>query len=237
MIILAIETSAVAASAAVMKDSKLLSESFVNIGLTHSQTLMTLIDTCLSNAGLGISDVDVFACANGPGSFTGIRIGVSAVKGLAFAQDKPVYGISTLEAMAYSAAVEGYVICPVMDARCRQVYTAQFKAENGELIRLSEDEPLKLDELEEKLRDLGKKVLFLGDGTDVAVNYFADKSIDFTVFPEIYKYQHASAVAIAAFMRYNNGEAPLSGALLLPGYLRLSQAERERNNRTKESMI
>ena len=234
MYILAVETSAVAASAALLKDSALVSESFVNIGLTHSQTLMTLVDTCLSNAGVTVKDVDIFACANGPGSFTGIRIGVSAVKGLAFTDDKPVYGISTLEAMAYSAAVEGYVICPVMDARCHQVYTAQFEAENGKIKRLTADEPLKLEELEERLKAIGKKVLFLGDGTGVALKYFENTDVDFTVFPEIYKYQHAGAVAFAAFVRYNNGEAPLSGAGLLPSYLRLSQAERERNNKKGE---
>lgn len=231
MYILAIDTSAVAASAALLKDGKLISEAFVNIGLTHSQTLMTLIDTCLSNAGLNIKDVDVFACANGPGSFTGIRIGVSAVKGLAFTDNKPVYGISTLEAMAFSAAVEGYIICPVMDARCRQVYTAMFEVADGKLTRLSEDTPLKLDELEKVLEKKHKKVLFLGDGTDVAVKYFNQRGISFSVFPEIYKYQHASGVAFAAQMRYNNGEQPKNGAELLPDYLRLSQAERERKNK------
>lgn len=231
MIILAIETSAVAAGAAVLKDEKLISETFVNIGLTHSQTLMTLVDTCLSNAGLGIKDVDVFACSNGPGSFTGIRIGVSAVKGLAFAENKPVYGISTLEAMAWSAAVEGYVICPVMDARCKQVYTAQFEVKDGKPVRLTEDAPLKLDELESVLLGMGGKVLFLGDGSDVAVKYFENKGIEYSVFPEIYKFQHAGAVAFAARMHYNNGEEPLNGAELLPDYLRLSQAERERNNK------
>ena len=195
MYILAIETSAAAASAALLKDDKLISESFVNIGLTHSQTLMTLVDTCLSNAGINVKDVDVFACANGPGSFTGIRIGVSAVKGLAFTDNKPVYGISTLESMAYSAAVEGYVICPVMDARCKQVYTAQFEVINGELKRLTADAPMKLDELEAALLAMDKKVLFLGDGTDVAVKYFADTNVSFRVYPEIYKFQHAGGVA------------------------------------------
>lgn len=231
MYILAIDTSAVAASAALLKDGKLISEAFVNIGLTHSQTLMTLIDTCLSNAGLNIKDVDVFACANGPGSFTGIRIGVSAVKGLAFTDNKPVYGISTLEAMAFSAAVEGYIICPVMDARCQQVYTAMFEVVDGKLTRLSEDTPLRLEELEKVLEEKHKKVLFLGDGTDVAVKYFVQSGISFSVFPEIYKYQHASGVAFAAQMRYNNGEQPKNGAELLPDYLRLSQAERERKNK------
>lgn len=231
MYILAVDTSAAAASAALIRDGRLISEAFVNIGLTHSQTLMTLVDSCLKNAGVELSETDILACSNGPGSFTGIRIGVSALKGLAFADNKPVYGISTLEAMAVSAAVEGYVICPVMDARCRQVYTAQFEASGGKIKRLAPDEPLKLDELYERLKKYGGRVMFLGDGTDVAVNYFGSTDIEFSVFPEIYKYQHASAVAFAAYMRYNNGEQPVNAAELLPGYLRLSQAERERNNK------
>lgn len=231
MIILAIEASAVSAGAALLRDGKLISESFVNIGLTHSQTLLTLVDTCLSNAGLTVKDVDIFACSNGPGSFTGIRIGVSTVKGLAFADDKPVYGISTLEAMAYSAAVDDCIICPVMDARCKQVYTAQFEMSDGVLTRLTQDAPLKLDELENILAGMCKKILFLGDGTDVAVGYFRDKDIDFRVFPEIYRFQHASGVAFAAWTRYNNGEKPLNGASLMPSYLRLSQAERERKEK------
>lgn len=229
MLILAVESSAVAAGAALLRDGRLISESFVNVGLTHSQTLLTLVDTCLSNAGLTVKDVDIFACADGPGSFTGIRIGVSTVKGLAFAENKPVYGISTLEAMAYSAAVEDCVVCPVMDARCHQVYTAQFETKDGVPVRLTEDVPLKLDELERVLVGMNKKILFLGDGTDVAVDYFRSKEIRFAVFPEIFRYQHASGVAFAAWRRYNNGEKPIDSAVLQPSYLRLSQAERERN--------
>lgn len=231
MYILALESSAVSTGAAIIKDGTVISECFANIGLTHSRTLMTLVDSCLSNAELTLSDIDILACAKGPGSFTGVRIGVSTVKGLAFAENKPVYGISTLEAMAYSASVPGFVICPVMDARCKQVYTAQFEHDGKKLIRLYPDEPLKLDELYDRLKIIGKKVMFIGDGCKVATDYFAEMDIDFCDFPEIYKYQHASAVAFAAYMLYNEGVKPEDSENLLPDYLRLSQAEREKNNK------
>lgn len=230
MYILGIETSAVSAGAAIVKDGKVISESFLNIGLTHSETLMPLIDTCLKNANLTIKDMDAFAVSKGPGSFTGIRIGISAVKGLCFGVKKPVYGISTLEAMARSAAVADYLICPVMDARCMQVYTALFRFENGSLERLTEDAPMKLDELYEKLRAEEKKILFIGDGTDLANQYFSDKTdVKYCVFPEIFKFQHAGGVAIAAYLRYNEGDMGEDAEKMLPSYLRLSQAERERN--------
>ena len=231
MKILALESSAKAASVALCENGVLVSQAYQASGLTHSRTLLPMAEALLRNLDLTLADLDGIAVAKGPGSFTGIRIGVSAVKGLAFTDNKPVYGISTLEAMAFSAAVEGYIICPVMDARCRQVYTAMFEVVDGKLTRVSEDAPLRLEELEKVLEEKHKKVLFLGDGTDVAVKYFSQSGISFSVFPEIYKYQHASGVAFAAQMRYNNGEQPQNGAELLPDYLRLSQAERERKNK------
>lgn len=230
MYILGIETSAVSAGAAIVKDGKLISESFLNIGLTHSETLMPLVDACLKNADLTAGDMDAFAVSKGPGSFTGVRIGISAVKGLCFGVKKPVYGISTLEAMAHSAAVEDYLICPVMDARCMQVYTALFRFQNGELKRITQDAPLKLEELYEKLQAEKEKVLFLGDGAQLANRYFSDKKdVKYCIFPEIFKYQHAGGVAIAAYLRYNKGDMGEEAEKLLPSYLRLSQAERERN--------
>ncbi len=175
MLILGIESSAVSAGAALLKDGKLISESYLNVGLTHSETLLEVIDTCLKNAGLTVNDVDAFAVSRGPGSFTGIRIGVAAVKGLCFGTDKPVYGVSTLEAMAWGAALDAYLICPVMDARCMQVYSALFSCENGKLNRLLPDAPRKLDELYAELKGFSGTVLFIGDGADLAAKYFSDK--------------------------------------------------------------
>ena len=229
MLIFGLESSAVSAGAAIIKDGKLIAETYLNLGLTHSETLMTLIDSCLKNAGLNIGDIDAFAVAQGPGSFTGIRIGISAVKGLVFGSEKPVYGISTLEALACGALLEEHLICPVMDARCNQVYTAAFTYRNGALCRELEDSALKLDAFYEYIKQQNKKVLLLGDGALLTERYLLEKEdIRFTVFPEIFRYQHAAGVAIAAWMRYNNGETGQNGALLLPSYLRLPQAERER---------
>ena len=173
MIILGVETSAVAASAAVLRDGKLVGECYLNAGLTHSQTLMALIDSVLSLSGLTVGDVEAFAVAHGPGSFTGIRIGVSAVKGLSFPRKTPCFGVSTLEGLAYCADEEGCVICPVMDARCRQVYTALFRKQNGAVTRLTEDQPMSLDELAEQLRPYPGKILLIGDGTEVAYAYLS----------------------------------------------------------------
>ncbi len=236
MTILGIDTSAVAASAAVLTDGKIVSECYLNAGLTHSQTLMELIDAALSLAGITAAEVDAFAVAHGPGSFTGVRIGVSAVKGLSFPRNTPCYGVSTLEALAYCADLENCVICPVMDARCRQVYTARFRKENGEIVRLTEDAPLSLEQLSEQLKGYSEPVLLLGDGTDVAYAYLSGRSHSVKRFTEVFRFQHASGVALAAWKRYHKGIPPCGGSELQPVYLRLSQAERElkKKNESKE---
>ena len=227
MIILGVDTSAVAAGAAIVRDGKLISETYINTGLTHSQTMLTLIDSALGMADMSIDDVDAFAVSSGPGSFTGIRIGVSAIKGLCFAKNKPCFAVSTLEALANCADIDGFVICPVMDARCMQVYTALFEKTNGEIKRLAEDAPKTLAELSEELLKIGKKVLLIGDGADISYKFLAEKGLDVRKFSEIFKFQHASGVAITAYRNYNRGEEAVSADNLIPSYLRLSQAERE----------
>ena len=234
MIILGIETSAVSAGAALLVDGKIVSETYINSGLTHSQTLMCLIDTALNNAGIAFSDVNAVAVAAGPGSFTGIRIGVSAVKGLCFSENKPCFPVSTLEALANCAALEEYVICPVMDARCKQVYTAMFEMKEGHVERIKEDMPLSVDDLSNELLRMNRKVLLVGDGTDVTYGTLVANGVDVVKFPEVFKYQRACGVAIAAFKRYNKGETGISADKLVPSYLRLSQAERELKNRSCE---
>lgn len=234
MIILGIDTSAVTASAAVLKDGKIVSECYLDAGLTHSQTLMELIDAVLRLAGVGTEDIDAYAVAHGPGSFTGVRIGVSAVKGLSFPRGTPCYGISTLEALACCADSDDCVICPVMDARCQQVYTAQFKKANGELIRLAPDEPLALEELSDRLAKYSEKIMLIGDGTEITWKYLSPKMDRVVRFSEIYRFQHASGVAIAAWKKYNKQEPFGSGAELQPVYLRLSQAERELKKKNEQ---
>lgn len=234
MIIIGVESSAVSASAAVMKDGVIVSECYLNAGLTHSQTLMTLIDGALHIAGITVKDADAFAVAHGPGSFTGVRIGVSAVKGLCFPYATSCYGVSTLEGMAYCADAEDCIICPVMDARCQQMYTALFRKENGEIRRLTEDEPLQLKEMAERLTAYDEPIVLIGDGTDPAYEYLSQKSNRIRKFSGIYRFQRASGVAIAAWSMYNKGIRPCSGAELQPVYLRPSQAERELKKKNEE---
>ena len=227
MIILGIDTTAVSAGAAVVKDGMLISETYVNTGLTHSQTLMTLIDMVLKLVDLTVDDVDAFAVSAGPGSFTGVRIGVSTIKGLCFAKNKPCFSVSTLEALANSVDLEGYIICPVMDARCMQVYTALFEKQGEDIVRLMDDSPKTLAELQEIISDFDKKIMFVGDGADLSYRFMSEKELNVTKFSEIFKFQHASGVAITAYRNYNRGTEYISADKLLPSYLRLSQAERE----------
>ena len=147
MLILAFETSAKAASAALLEDGKLLGESYQNTGLTHSQTLMVMAENLLHQCGKTVNDVNAVAVAAGPGSFTGVRIGVAAAKGFAWGREVPCYGVSTLEAMALSLGeYQGYV-CPVMDARRSQVYNALFYVNHGSLKRITEDRAIALAQL------------------------------------------------------------------------------------------
>ena len=226
MLILAFESSAKSASVALVKDGKLLSQSSQMSGLTHSRTLLPMAEDMLKNAELTIKNVDAFAVAHGPGSFTGIRIGVSAVKGLAWASDKPCVGVSTLEAMAWHGLAAGGYVCPVMDARRNQVYNAIFKIENGKVVRVTEDRAIALSELKEELLALGEKVFLVGDGTEITARYFDAENIPYTAAPENLLWQSAWGVAMAA------QDKPLGSADdLVPVYLRLSQAERERLER------
>lgn len=235
MLILGVETSAVSAGAALVSDGKLISETYINTGLTHSQTILCLIDSVLENAGVSFDDVDAVAVAAGPGSFTGVRIGVSAVKGLCFTNNKPCFPVSTLEAMANSVEIPGFVICPVMDARCKQVYTAKFIFDGNGIVRLCADKPQTLQELYEELSSGDEKIILIGDGTDITYKYLIEKGLSPVKFSEIYKFQHASGVAITAYRNYNKGIDAVSADDLQPAYLRLSQAERELNKNRSEN--
>ena len=226
MLILAFESSARAASVALVEDGRLISQYSQCSGLTHSRTLLPMAEDMLKNAELSLDKVDLFAVAHGPGSFTGIRIGVSTVKGLAWAADKPCVGVSTLEAMAWHGLAAGGLVCPVMDARRSQVYNALFKVENGKPVRLCEDRPIALSQLAEELRDLNAPAFLIGDGAELAEKYLREQAIPCTVAPENLRWQSAWGVAMAAM-----DKTPGNADALLPVYLRLSQAERERQER------
>lgn len=226
MLIMAFESSAKAASVALVRDGRLISQYSQCSGLTHSRTLLPMAEDMLKNSEIKLSDVDCFAVAQGPGSFTGIRIGVSTVKGLAWAADKPCIGVSTLEAMAWHGVSAGGYVCPVMDARRNQVYNALFKIEEGRPVRLSPDRPIALSELSEEVKKLEAPVLLIGDGAEISRAWFEKEGIACTVAPENLLWQSAWGVAMAA-----QDKEPVSCDELLPVYLRLSQAERERMER------
>ena len=232
MLILAFETSAKACSVAIHDGARLLAESYQNTGLTHSQTLMVMAEDLLKSCGKTAADVTHLAVAAGPGSFTGVRIGVSAAKGFAWGAELPVYGVSTLESMALSlGAMEGHVCC-CMDARRKQVYNALFLAENGALTRISEDRAISLEELKSELQHIDGPIYLVGDGAELTHRTLAEEIPELILPPEHRRQQRASGVALAALEAQNRGENP-DGAALQPNYLRLSQAERERLERMK----
>lgn len=227
MLMLALESSAKAASAALFEDGKLLSLSVQNAGLTHSRTLLPMAEDLFKNMGRALSEIDMIAVAHGPGSFTGLRIGMAEAKGLAWALEKPVTGVSTLEAMAFGGPdMEGTMLCCAMDARRGQVYNALFEIKDGKPSRLTEDRAIAVAELEEELASYGKPWVLLGDGAELCYKTLNRERVKVHLAPEPLRIQSARGVGLAA-MEYE----PRPGAELLPVYLRLSQAERERQAR------
>lgn len=229
MKILAIDSSSKPASAAVSDDTHLLSEVFSNNGFTHSKTLMNAVKDAIDLACISVDDIDLIACVTGPGSFTGIRIGVACAKGIAFPKSIPCIGISTLEAMAYNAAsFDGYV-CAVMDARCSQVYTATFKVHFNIVERITEDRAISIDSLIDDLDSLDGTVYLLGDGAHLIKNKTDNDR--FVLINENLRFQRASGALYAAL----NKKEYIAPDELLPVYLRLPQAERELKNKLKGS--
>ena len=227
MKILAIETSAKSVSAAVVENGVPLASAYQNMGLTHSRTLMPLVDGMLSAAGLRVQDMDLLAAANGPGSFTGLRIGVSALKGLAWALEKPCCGVSTLAAMARNLAhMEGLIIC-AMDARRNQVYNALFLAHDGVLTRQCPDRAIGLAELAEEIKNRPEPKFVVGDGAGLCYNHLLAQDVPCRMAPPQLVMQNAVGVALAAEEMAAAGQVTTARDLV-PVYLRLSQAERER---------
>lgn len=225
MKILAIESSAKAASVALVENGKILGETFLNCGLTHSVTIMPSVEWLLEMAKLKVSDIDRIVITEGPGSFTGLRIGMAAVKGLAWACDIPCVGVSTLECAAVGAAHMDGIICAAMDARANQVYNAIFFAEDGKLTRVSEDRAITIPELLDELSEY-ESVVLVGDGASLL-----DERSEgiYTLAPEHIRYQRA---AYAAYL--GESKEPISAQELRPEYIRLPQAERERLEKLKK---
>ena len=234
MLILTFETSAKAASTALLEDGRLLAESYQNTGLTHSQTIMVMAEDLLKQCGKRVPDVTAVAVASGPGSFTGIRIGVAAAKGFAWGAELPCVGVSTLAAMAVGLGIwQGYV-CPVMDARRSQVYNALFHVDCGKYTRIREDRAISLQELGEDVKNLPEPVFLVGDGSILCYNTLSEKVSGLILPPEARMHQRASGVALEAERLLQAGGSFPSEALV-PNYLRLSQAERERNEKRMQN--
>lgn len=235
MITLAFDSVAKIASVALCDGERVLAQYSIDNGMTQSELLLPMAESILSSVGLSFSDVGLYACTTGPGSFTGVRIGVSLIKGLAFGKGTPCVSVSSLESLAENAAGLRGVIVPVMDARRSQVYCAIFESDGENLERVSEDMALPLTELAELLKKYeGKPIYLTGDGYGVAMTALTSLGITLCNTPEGIRGESAASCARVALRMYKNGKA-IADTELAPTYLRLPQAERERLEREKQN--
>lgn len=226
MKILAVDTSALTASAAVMDDGIIKGEISYTTALTHSQTIMPMVDELLKGLSLSCDDIDLFACANGPGSFTGLRIGIGTIKGLAYGCGKKVVGVSTLEALAYNVASSGLLVAPIMDARRNQVYNALYRFHDGNIECVEPPRALSIEELAQSLTE---KTIFVGDGVKVyrdALKKLMGENAQFALPQSCL--QSAASVCYAASLK-----EPCDVNDLAVVYLRKPQAERELEEKSK----
>lgn len=227
MKILALDSSALVASVAVVEDDNLLGEYTVNYKKTHSQTLLPMLDEVAKMIELDLSEIDVIAVSAGPGSFTGLRIGSATAKGMALALDKPIVSVPTVDAMAYNLWGAQDVICPLMDARRQQTYTGLYRFRENALLTLENQCAVGIDEIVDKINHLGEPVIFLGDGVPVFSEYIKEHiAVPYTFAPAMSNRQRAASVAVLGGLLYQQGKAEPAAAHK-PDYLRLSQAERE----------
>ena len=230
MITLAFDSTAKAASVAVCDDEKLLALYNIDNGLTQSELLLPMAENMLKCLGLSFDDVGLLAAAVGPGSFTGVRIGVALVKGIAFNKNIPCVAVSTLDELAENLAGLDGIIVPVMDARRAQVYTATYRGEGGTLTKLTQDRAIAIAELAEELRPLDGPIYLVGDGYEVAKRGLLAAGVEVKCTPSLLITENAYSVAVIAKRKYDRGEA-LTDLEIAPTYLRMPQAERERLER------
>ncbi len=230
MNILTVDTSATSASVCVAQENKIIGEFSINTSLTHSQTLVPMIEQVAEKTGVSLDNIDAIAVNAGPGSFTGVRIGVAAVKGIAFSRNIPCVSVSTLESMAYNMLDSECIVCAVMDARCSQVYNALFKISNGKVERLVEDRALSLADLKLDLQNYSEKIILVGDGAEITFNYLENSLQNVFLASVNNRIQKASSIACVAFEKIRRNET-MTASELMPVYLRLPQAQRELNKR------
>ena len=229
MMLLLIDTSGPVAGVALMEDGKVRYEAMCVNAFTHSQSILPMVEEAYLHTGLSVDDTDYFACVTGPGSFTGVRIGVSTVKGLAQVKNKPCIAVDALESMAKGVQYFDGIICPIQDARAGQVYGAAFRG--GSMERLMDDEPLVLSEYLDKVDAYGKKMMFLGDGMPVQREKIEETLGDKAVFaPAHLAYLRPAAAAELAWGKQKEAVSYLD---LQPLYLRTPSAERQKNLKEK----
>ena len=233
MKILAFDGTAKAATVAVSEDDKILGLYTVDNGLTQSELLLPMAENLLSSLKLSFNDIELYATSVGPGSFTGVRIGVSLVKGLAFGRGVPCVGVSTIEALAENLSGLRGIIVPCMDARRGQVYSATFRCDGKDIERLTEDRAIALSDLAEELKQLCSESVYLcGDGYGVAKKALTEAGVQLEETPELLTLENGASVARVAKRKFDNGEI-LTDSDISPLYLRMPQAERERLEREK----
>lgn len=235
MNLLAIDASGTAGSVAYIKDGKLAGEYYFCDKLTHSQTIMPMLEHMKSLIQIDLDQIDAVAVTSGPGSFTGLRIGVTAAKALALALEVPIIGVPTLDVIAHGICFTDYYICPIMDARRNQVYTALYKWQGETLERLTDHMATDINEYVESLKKYDGKVIFLGDGVAVYKETIQQILEDQAVFaPSFCMLQHASILGAIAEKLYEEGKSE-DPSTFVPMYLRKSQAEREKEEREKNA--
>ncbi len=228
MKILGLDSTGNVCTAAISDDDKLIAEMTVNIGNTHSETLLPLIEQILKLSNTSINEIELFATSVGPGSFTGVRIGAATVKGLAFGKNIPLCEVSTLEALAENISSFDGILCPVINARRMQVYNAIFSCKDGVITRLTPDRAISVEELDSELASFDEPIYLSGDGYDICKsNFKLAKTMDTQVKTRM---QSGYSVCLCAKRMYDEGRT-VNDKELSPSYLRLSQAERERNER------
>ena len=235
MLILALDSTAQVGSVALCQDETLIAEYTINTGNTHSETLLPMVESVLKIAGYTVDDVELFVCTAGPGSFTGVRIGASTIKGMAFGKGKPCVGVSTLEALALNGVALDGILCPSMNARRQQVYNALFDGNGASLSRLCEDRALAITELGEELmrKYPDRPVYLMGDGAKLVYDALHEAiGSRLILLPERLVHQSGYNTAMAGLRLYRRGVAT-TDAELSPVYLRPSQAERMRNEKLK----
>lgn len=234
MKILAVDTSSSVAAVAIMDERELLGEFILNHKMTHSQKLIPMIDMIFKNLGICPEEIDIYAASSGPGSFTGLRIGITTIKAMAFAAKKPVVSIPTLDALAYNVPYTESLVCPMMDARNNQVYTALYKNEKGIQMNISEYMGVPVQELVQIIRGKNNDVIFVGDGVLIHNEYLkSELGIRCGFAPQSLLLQRASSVAQLALYRAVKGKVE-SCFDMMPFYLRKSQAERELEKKRQE---